>query len=200
MTKKIFAIIVLIFLLVPFIGFAKGCYELWKYDPETHSSAKTGVIWYEGLIPCGKAGICQTAKVKIGGQETKVSMDDANSNCVGDLIGCVGDYGFVPCTFCHLFVIANDISEFIVIKLTPAVAVLMFMIGGIMYYFAGGDPGKVAMGKSIITKTVLGIIIIFGAWLITHGVLTAIGVEEWTGLQEGWFVTKCVVKVIPGNF
>ncbi len=113
---------------------------------------------YEGLVPCGKSE-------KGPGETDEVTM---------------------PCQFCHFFVMFRGILDF-VLKLVIVIGVLMLTIGGFMFLFAGGSPKILDSAKSILTSTVIGLVIIFAAWMIINTIFMAIGVADWTSLKEGWF-------------
>ncbi|MEW6408021.1 MAG: pilin [Patescibacteria group bacterium] len=58
------------------------------------------------------------------------------------------------------------------------VLVAMLIYGGIMYMFAGVSAGKektVSQGKQIITYAIIGIVIIFAAYIIARFVIQAVG-------------------------
>jgi hypothetical protein len=95
------------------------------------------------------------------------------------------------CKFCHVFKMFNDIYIF-VLKMVAGIAALMVIIGGLNLLLAGGRPAWIERGKNILTATAIGLMIIFGAWIIINTTFAAIGVSEWTGLSEGWFrVSDC---------
>jgi len=107
-----------------------------------------------------------------------------------------------PCQLCDLFVMLDRIIDFVLFTLVPIIAVLMIVIGGIMYmvaHFGGaemlpggakGGPAMLSQAKKLMTSVVYGLVIIYGAWLIINTFLTIIGVAEWTGLGE-WFEFPC---------
>ncbi len=140
-------------------------------------------VIYTGVVPCGKP-------VNLNGE-----LSD------GDLVG--GTCCMMPCTFCHLFVMLDGIIDFVLFKLVPPIAILMLVIGGVMFMFAyfggaevipgggAGGPKMLGQAKKLITSVVIGLIIIFAAWIIIDLFFSLIGVAEWTGLQEGWFTINC---------
>lgn len=130
---------------------------------------------YQGLVPCGK-------EVCINGEY------DENGICLGD------EKEF-PCTFCHFFVMLDGIIDFVLFKIVPPVAILMLVIGGVMFFAAAGSPEKLGTAKKLITSVVIGLIIIFAAWIIIDLFFSLIGVAEWTGLREGWFTINCPVQL-----
>ena len=118
-----------------------------------------------GLVPCGLA------------------EDDPNQE---------GDQT-VDCTFCHFFVMINGIVRFIMFTLTPVVAVLMLVIGGGMFFFAGAKSSLLLRAKGVIWSVVIGLLIIFSAWIIVNTVLTKTGIVdpvEGRGLLN-WHQIEC---------
>jgi len=105
--------------------------------------------------------------------------------CEGPLVPC-GGTGQPACEFCHIFVLINNVINFILTCLAPIVGGLMLVIGGLYLLAAGPSPEKVSQAKSIITSIVIGLIIIFVAWVFLNTFLDAIGVAEWTGLKTWW--------------
>jgi len=98
-----------------------------------------------GLVPCGR--MC-------------------NDPCTKECECC-------PCTLCHLFVLFKKIVDFLTINIIFPLAVLMIVIGGVMFLTAAGSPERINTAKKILTSTVIGLVIIFLAWLIVD---TTIGV------------------------
>jgi len=96
-----------------------------------------------------------------------------------------------PCTFCDFFKLFENIVDFVLFTLVPPLAILMIVIGGAMFFFAAGDPGKLNQAKAILTSVVIGLIFIYTAWLLVGLFFMTIGVADWTGLQEGWFTIEC---------
>ena len=99
------------------------------------------------------------------------------------LVRC-GRPGFPPCQLCHLFCMVNRIIDFFLFIIVPPIAALMLTIGGFMFFFAGGSPEKLDSSKKIIKSTVMGLFIVYGAWIFISAFLTAIGVFEWAGLID----------------
>ncbi len=91
------------------------------------------------------------------------------------LVPCGGP-GEPVCTFCHLFVLFNNVIKFVMFDLVPPAAVLMLVVGGIMYFFAGTSPSVLTKAKSIITSVAIGLAIIFCSWIIINTVLVKSGI------------------------
>jgi len=115
-----------------------------------------GTVKYEGLVPCGKSSV--------GPNE-----DEEVKN---------------PCQLCHLFVMLDGIIDFVLLDILPWIIILMILIAGIMFYFAGGNPSLLLQAKKLITSVVIGVTIILCAYLIIGTVLTVLGVQSWTTLDQ----------------
>ncbi|MFC1789367.1 pilin [Patescibacteria group bacterium] len=126
----------------------------------------------------------------------------ANSTCPeGERVSsCCPTEGLVPCgttccpcQFCDFFVLFEKIIDF-VLNLVIIIAVLMIVIGGFMFLFSGANPNLFATSKRILTSTVIGLTIIFGAWIIINTFFAFIGLSDFglqlTGPGE-WFIIKC---------
>ena len=98
-----------------------------------------------------------------------------------------------PCTFCHFFLMFNNIIEFVMFKLVPPIAVLMLLVGGIMYFFAGASPQALSQAKSIITSVAIGLAIIFCAWIIINTVLVQSGIVKAESILK-WYEISCGVE------
>jgi len=102
-----------------------------------------------------------------------------------------GGTGQSPCRLCDIFVLFDNIVKFILGKIVPPIAFLMVIIIGVMYLLAAGDPGKVETAKALIKSVLIGLFVIYGAYMIVNTFLTVIGVNIWTGPQQGWFKYPC---------
>jgi hypothetical protein len=89
----------------------------------------------------------------------------------------------------------KGIVDFLLLRIVPVVAVLLLVAGGILYLTSAGDPGRLTQATSIIKSTMIGLAIILSSWLITNTFFTFIGLEEWTGLKEGWFEIQCGINL-----
>jgi len=91
-----------------------------------------------------------------------------------------------PCQLCHLAVVFQRIINFILLQVVFPVATLLLVIGGAMFFLYAENPQKVEQAKTLLTSVVIGLVIIFSAWLVVGTFFTAIGVQRWTGL---WAIT-----------
>lgn len=97
-------------------------------------------------------------------------------NCTALVCCGIGDPldadNYVPCSFNDLFCLANKLIIFILKDVVPPLAIVWFAIGGITMMTAGGDPSKIETGKKMLTYGVVGVLIVYGAWLIVYEFVT----------------------------
>ncbi|MCX6758965.1 MAG: pilin [Candidatus Nealsonbacteria bacterium] len=106
------------------------------------------------------------------------------------------------CQLCHIFVLFDNIVKFLLIPcllnsyvaIVPLIATLMIVIGGVMFFAAVGDPSKIGKATSLLTAVAIGLVIIYGAWLLVNAFFLVIGVNVWTGPGEGWFKIDCPIE------
>ena len=75
-------------------------------------------------------------------------------------------------------------------NLVPVIAVLMLIIGGVMFFFAGASPNILGRAKGIITSVIIGLVLIFAAWVIVNTILTKSGIVESPSLLN-WYKIEC---------
>ena len=105
------------------------------------------------------------------------------------LVPC-GGQGQAACTFCDFFVLINNIIKFVTVRIVPVVAVLMLVIGGIMFFFGGAKPDMLTRAKGVITSVVIGLVIIFCAWVIVNTIITKIGIVKAPSILQ-WYDIGC---------
>jgi hypothetical protein len=116
------------------------------------------------------------------------------------LVPC-GNPGQEACTLCDLFVMIDRIIDFILFRIVPPLAALMIAIGGYMLIVqhigfggTGGGPEMVSRAKKLFTSVAMGLLIIYGAWLIVNSFFMAIGINEtnsFRNLPENWWRINC---------
>ena len=62
--------------------------------------------------------------------------------------------------------------------LIGSIALIMFIIGGVMFLVSGGSQEKVSKAKSLMLSAVIGLLIIFASYLIIEFVLKTVGYEN----------------------
>jgi len=93
---------------------------------------------------------------------------------VSDECACCG-----CCQLIDILKLARGIS-LIISKFVGVIALVFFIVGGIMWMFSGGNPETVKRGKQILIGSLIGILIVFFAWQIVNFVICAISKGEIT--------------------
>jgi hypothetical protein len=114
----------------------------------------------------------------------------AASACAGPIVPCGNDLTN-PCKFCHLFVMFNNLIKFLLFCIVPPIAVAGIVMAGVFFIFSRGNPGTIQKAKGIIEAVVIGLFIVFTAWILINLFFTYIKVADWTGLNGGWFKYNC---------
>lgn len=158
----------IVFLLL--IIFIGGLLSPFSASAGQYKDEDGNLIIYEGLVPCGKTSFTSA--------ETELVM--------------------APCQFCHLFVMIDGIVHYFLLYILGPIIVLMILIAGVMFYFAGGNPNLLNQAKGLITSVVIGLVIILCSFLIVGTVLNVMGVSEANPLSdwatEGVFIIKCPIE------
>lgn len=97
-----------------------------------------------------------------------------DSRCKGLSATDCGDY-----EVSDVMVLAINISQWI-LGIVGSLTLIMFIYGGVLFIISGGSSDKVGQAKKIITAAVVGLLIVFGSWLIIRFALDSIGVD-WEG-------------------
>lgn len=87
--------------------------------------------------------------------------------------------GLVPCegtncTLCDLFLLVDNIFDFALKRIVPALAVIGVIWGGFVFLTAGGKPERVQDGRKILINTFVGLLIAYGAFVIVGFILGAL--------------------------
>ncbi|MBT9150625.1 MAG: hypothetical protein DDT40_00798 [candidate division WS2 bacterium] len=112
------------------------------------------------------------------------------NSATAQLVPCGPGTAKENCELCDFFVLFDNIVKFVLQKLVPPIAALMLVFGGSMFFAAAGDPAKIGKARGLLTSVALGLVIIYGAYLLISSFFLIIGVNEWTGLQN-WFEYPC---------
>lgn len=108
-------------------------------------------------------------------------------------VGNSSDSGYVPCGLCHLFQLITNIINRILFVFVPIIAPIFVVLGGLYLLLGRGNPETYDNGKKVLTATVVGLIIVYTAYILISTVLTFFGVLEWTGLASGGWRTICPI-------
>jgi hypothetical protein len=111
--------------------------------------------------------------------------------------GVVGAAGLVPCegtecSACNLVEMGNTILQWLIGVLFVVFAVVAAM-GGFALVTSGGNPEAKSNAKSKLVNALVGLIIVFGAWILVDTImrgLLASGTDEISGYGP-WSQVKC---------
>lgn len=92
------------------------------------------------------------------------------------LVPCGGP-GEPDCTLGHFFEMIVNIINFFLFTIIPPIAVLMLIIGGLVFLLSGGSPELANLGKRILRTTIFGLVLAYGAWVIINTILTLLGYQ-----------------------
>ena len=92
------------------------------------------------------------------------------------------------CAICDGFQLINNIVNTILFIFVPLTAPIFIVIGGFFIMTAAGNPGRHDQGKMILTATIVGLLVTYTAWAVVNTFLSFIGLVEWTGLTNDWWV------------
>lgn len=115
-----------------------------------------------GVVPCG------------------LETDDLNQD---------GDQT-IPCQLCHIFQLFDNIVDFVLFEVVPVLAVLMIVIAGVILMTASENPANVNKAKEVLKTVLIGLVLIYGAWLLINLFFLVIGLADWK-MNEGWFNYPC---------
>ena len=128
--------------------------------------------WAAGLVPCG--------------------VSENNPATVIDETA--------PCSLCHLYVLIDNILDFIMWTIAPIVAVLAVGWAGFNIMISGEQPGLRAKGFGIIKTTVIGLAIMFAGWVLINEALIFFANETTDNGRKVGSVTKDVNNyLLPWN-
>ena len=118
----------------------------------------------------------------------------------GPLLSCSGNYtngSLPPCTsLCDLISTIENIIYFGISVVVFIIAPVLFAWGGIMYMVSRGSPDGISKAKGVLTKTLLGVVITLGAWLIVNTFVGALGLSGSVG---GFGTGTCSVSSGGGS-
>ncbi|MFY9492910.1 MAG: hypothetical protein WAP55_00255 [Minisyncoccia bacterium] len=106
------------------------------------------------------------------------------------LVPCTG----INCTLCDLFTLTQNIFNFVAIQLVPIVAILLIFWGGYTFLISSGSPAGITKGKSILKNTVIGLVIVYSAYLAASYIVSffaGAGSVASSSFTSRGFVVQC---------
>jgi len=98
------------------------------------------------------------------------------------------------CNLCHLIIMGKLIIDFL-LETAVVVGALFVTLGGILYIFAAGDKGKMALAKRTISLTLYGFAIVFVSWIIVDTVMIVFGYIDPLDSGGKWHKMNCEVPM-----
>lgn len=117
----------------------------------------------EGLIPCGR-------------NEDNPGTADIDETA--------------DCTLCHLAILINNLIDKFVTYIAVPFAIVMLAIYAFKLITAKGDAGAITQAKGAMTRIIIGLLFILGAWIIIDYIVQAI-VNPAVLPHAPWNEIKC---------
>ena len=89
------------------------------------------------------------------------------------LVPC-GREGTPACNLCHFWQLINNVINFLVFDIAAPVGVVMILIGGVIFLTSAGSEERIGQAKKILTNTIIGLVIVFCAWLLVDSLIKTI--------------------------
>lgn len=109
-----------------------------------------------------------------------------------------------PCETCHVFVLGQNILNFLLYSISIPIATLAIIYAGFLMVIPGASSARLEKGKKVLTNTLIGIAIVFFAWL---GIDTIIKILAGQNLLGGtpatiqgygpWNRIECPIRGLP---
>jgi len=90
----------------------------------------------------------------------------------GALVTCKGP---TDCTLDAFFDMLGTIYTFIVKDIATPLAVIAIIVGAILMMSSAGNPNQMALGKKVFWSAVIGLVLVYGSYLIVKTILEAMG-------------------------
>lgn len=124
-----------------------------------------GAVLY--ITSAGNESRMTTAKSAITAALIGLALGIAAPSFLREISGALG-WGAVDAAISAaptLSSVAMKVLNFL-LSITGILAIIMMVIGGLMYLTAGGDEGKVEVGKKIVLYAIIGVIVSLGSLVI----------------------------------
>lgn len=92
---------------------------------------------------------------------------------------------------CHLFVLLDNIINFIMFTAMPILAVVYIVMGGFWYVMYIENPANAQKFKNILNSLFWGAIIIYTSWIIINIFLAIVGLKVFDASGQNWFFFSC---------
>jgi hypothetical protein len=99
------------------------------------------------------------------------------------------------CTFEDLVAFLYRLLHFAITTLAPAAVTIAVIWGAFLIMLAGANPAYLTRGKNIIFDAVVGLLIVWGAWIIVNTVFMLLDIKLPCG--AAWYQLTCPYQESP---
>jgi hypothetical protein len=167
---------------------------------ENICAVKSGCLWVSVTKKCGEvtdASLCSVLNTNECNTSKVCTFDTKISKCISKVSKAVDEYisgdhqkpdGYTgPLPECAFDGSCRDVNKLVELALkmvdylfsiVAALAFVFFIYGGYTWIFSFGNPEKIKKGQQIFVYAVIGIIIVFSAYILVDFLLTALGVTK----------------------
>jgi len=168
-------------------------------NDEAKCSTNSGCLFVSATKKCGEVADASLCSV-LNKNECAVSIactQDANEKCVSNVSKAVDEYiakdhqmpkGYSgPLPECAFDGSCRDVNKLVELALkvvdylfsiVAGLAFVFFIYGGFTWIFSFGNPEKVKKGQQIFVYAVIGLIIVFSAYILVSFLLNVLGVND----------------------
>lgn len=131
--------------------------------------------------------------------DLKVNYDEPPSKITGGLVPCgrnCDDTSTLiredaPCTLCATFVLSKRVIDFTFAYIVIPLAVLMLVIGGVLFLFAAEDTQRINQARALLTAAVIGLVVVFATWLVVNLAIFFLTGEMGKVFGKRWNEISC---------
>lgn len=131
-----------------------------------------------------------------------VGMMVFTADAAAQIVPCQGELSTDPltgepeiiglCKFCDIFLLINNIFDFLALVITPTLAVVAFLVGGLTIMFGGASTKARSTGKRIVTYTIIGVVVVLISWVLVNTTINILtGTDEPAGFPWPWHDPAC---------
>ena len=98
------------------------------------------------------------------------------------------------CTLCDFLKMIERTVKLTLFGLVPPIAAVVIALAGIFMivsHFEGGNTGLLEKARKTLVSVLIGLLLVYAAWVIINTFFQIIGVASWTGLEQGWWSINC---------
>lgn len=109
-----------------------------------------------------------------------------------------------PCESCHIFVLGQNILAFLWWKISIPIATLALIYAGFLMIIPTSSADRLTKGKKVLTNTLIGIAIVFFAWLAIDTIIKVLAGQNLTSGTPAeiqgygpWNKIDCQIRGLP---